>query len=870
MPARSRIYQAIILALTASIQPSHAADPAEGYEERVPRTAEGIIPEPSRLIAETAPRPQPKDDNLRLGSLLAYPELVLSEVYDDNIFATRSNEESDLVTVLSPSVSLVSDWERHYFRARASGDFARYRSNDSENYNDYRTSMEGRYDLSRVANVFGGLGYGKEHEERASPEDVNGIEPTTYTSTSGHAGVYRKFNANALRLGVTADRLDFNDVPSSAGIINNDDRDRTESTAGARLSRQISPETELFVQGVFDRRAYADAFDDRGYKRDSDGYRAALGVKRKFGPRLEAQAFVGPMRQDYDDPRLEDVSTLDFGGRVDWHPSARTSVSATVDRSLEETTVYDAATGTPASSYVYSRAGVLAQHRLRPGTTLRAHLSVGRTDYQGIDRVDDLLVGGVGAQYRLTRNLYLEADYRFINRDSDEPLSDYFRNQIYVRLRGLLYPVREPRVLQRTTLYDLPAPEPDALRGFYAGAQFSHETVRTRTEGARGGSGIDSGDFGDFGTGAGLFAGFGLTYGRWYGGIELQGEGSDSGWFHQKIKTGSRTSSVDKNDSYGAALRGGYVLGNGSLLYAEAGKVRTDFDTHYEVNGDPATVVQRTFTEDGTRVGLGVETPAGRHLFWRMEYTHTDYDSYTVDYGIDTEQFDNDDNQFKLGLGWRFGAAGRAPAPLQVDFDGFYVGAQAGHGEVSSQVDAQHYDSGAGPFPFTADFADAGPDAGLFAGWGTTINKWYLGVEVEADSSRARWHHIRETGSPGGGRDFSVSKKGSHGFAGRIGYVLNGGSMLYARAGIVNTKFNTQYKKGNNAAAWVDRDDELDGTRLGLGAEIPTSNDVFLRFDYTVTDYDNYGFATTHGSNPDTAQFDNKESLFRFGIAVRF
>ena len=218
-----------------------------------------------------------------------------------------------------------------------------------------------------------------------------------------------------------------------------------------------------------------------------------------------------------------------------------------------------------------------------------------------------------------------------------------------MRLRGLLYPVREPRVLQRETAYDLPMPAAP-LRGFYLGADLAHGAISTKTIGTRGSHGSDSGDFGAHGAGAGLFAGYGWIRGRWYGGIELEAEASDTDWFHSKDKPASRTSSVDKEESYGLALRAGYVAGNGSLLYGRVGATRATFDTAYRINDDPSTVVEREYTETGVRYGMGTEMPAGRHLFWRMEYSHTSYGDYSVDYGTGVEQFDVDENRFKLGL----------------------------------------------------------------------------------------------------------------------------------------------------------------------------------------------------------------------------
>ncbi len=89
------------------------------------------------------------------------------------------------------------------------------------------------------------------------------------------------------------------------------------------------------------------------------------------------------------------------------------------------------------------------------------------------------------------------------------------------------------------------------------------------------------------------------------------------------------------------------------------------------------------------------------------------------------------------------------------------------------------------------------------------------------------------------------------------------------RGGPVRTRFNTIYNKGNNSATWVDRDDTLNGMRVGLGAEVPLSRNLFVRLDYSVTDYNAYGFTTTQ-ANSDTSNFKNRENLFSLGLGMRF
>jgi outer membrane immunogenic protein len=110
-------------------------------------------------------------------------------------------------------------------------------------------------------------------------------------------------------------------------------------------------------------------------------------------------------------------------------------------------------------------------------------------------------------------------------------------------------------------------------------------------------------------------------------------------------------------ESWGASLRGGYVLDNGALLYARAGKVRTRFNTTWVKGNNTLNYVDRDDRKSGNRIGVGTELPVSRSAFVRLDYTYTDYKSYsfvTSHAAADSMEFDNAESLFRLGVGVRF------------------------------------------------------------------------------------------------------------------------------------------------------------------------------------------------------------------------
>jgi len=820
---------------------------------------------------------QEQPEGYRLGTFLVQPEAALSGVYDSNIFATRSDEIEDGILVFSPGVEVTSDWERHKLDLDLGGAFGRYASHTDEDYDDYWIDADGRYDFSDSSNVFGGLGFSREHEDRGSPEDsAAGDEPTTYQSRRVHAGTSQNRGKAGLRLGGTYEQLDYDD----AGPLSNEDRNREMLGAGARLSYELHPQYSLYGQGVWDGRIYDERYDDYGFERDSHGYRAGAGVQATFSNRLRGDAYLGYLRQEYEDPRFSTVNELDFAGSLRFRATARTTLSMELDRSLEETTLPDS------SGYLYTSLSSSVHYRLTPRMNVNAGLAVAAADYNDVDRTDEYYSARFGMRYYLTPRWYLGGEYRVYVRNSDvreeidnaasmQDLEDYGRNQFFLTLGTLLYPVKTG------DYWDMPAGErlrfsADQWQGLYGGAQIGHDTLNLHTEGGRD-DGTDESEYSNTAGSSGLFAGYGFLFGNWYAGVEGELEDGDADIQHSKAKSSSRTVELERDDSYGVALRGGYRLDSGPLLYGRLGMVRTDFKAYATVNSRTESAYDHDRTETGTRFGLGSDIPVTDTLFLRLDYSYTDYDDFEgslVDSHdtLQTERFSPREDLFRIGLGWQPAGFGAGRQAQEIDVSGLYAGATIGHGALQSDVSGQHYDSGglgpgeSGPFAFEGDFGDdSAATGGVFVGYGHLLGRYYLGLEGELEDSNAEWDHEREPG----GRDFSMEKMDSRGIALRAGYLLQNGSLVYLRAGKVRTRFNTTWTKGNDPLLHIDRDDTLSGTRLGLGTELPLSRSVFARLDYSYTDYDSLDFVSGH-NNPDTMEFDNSESLFRAGVGVRF
>ena len=398
----------------------------------LPATAETPVKDATELALHEPlpPEEEPEGPGVRLGAFVLFPVLGLSEIHDDNIFAARDNRKHDFVTVVAPSLTAIADGPAEYVRLRAGGQIGRYKMHGSEDYADGNTSAEGRLDLSPATRIFGGAWLGRDHEERESSDEVFGREPTRYFDLQGYGGIRHRIGPLSVRLGGRVERLDFRDTKSSTGEINNDDRDRTAYAGGARISFDLFPEFEPFAQAGFDFRRYDTATDDNRFARDSNGRRLVLGARLSPIPDLSLQAFAGAMTQDYDDDRLKGVHRPALGASLSWQAAPKTRIGAFLDRTIEETTLANAA------STVETVGALTLRQEIAERFVVLARAGAGRSRFAGIGREDELVFAGATVTWRINPRISLIGEYHWTGQTSTVDGEAYRRNRALIGVEG--------------------------------------------------------------------------------------------------------------------------------------------------------------------------------------------------------------------------------------------------------------------------------------------------------------------------------------------------------------------------------------------------------------------------------------------------
>jgi hypothetical protein len=368
------------------------------------------------------------------------PLVEATAYYDDNIYATKGAKESDQVALISPRIDMESLWETHSLNLHAGADIGRYADNSAEDYADFGLSGDGEVDLTTQSQLYVGAGYSNNHESRDSKEGASQQieEPTTYDVHSLQLGVKQLFGKISTKLGLTHEALDYDNV----GSLYNDDRDRSVNGLGLRVSHPLSQQTQLYAQAIVNQRDYQERQDQYGYVKDSEGYTAVVGITRDFASGHKLDAYVGQLKQDYDDSRFDQVSELNYGLDFRWYPTKKTQLTGKLDRSLNETTEPGA------SGYLFSAVDLQIDRKLATDFLGYINYTHGLAEYQDVGREDVTRTVSLGLKYYASPWIMITGSYSNIDNDSNDlnrvsavsGTYDFKRNLLFLTLRARLAP----------------------------------------------------------------------------------------------------------------------------------------------------------------------------------------------------------------------------------------------------------------------------------------------------------------------------------------------------------------------------------------------------------------------------------------------
>lgn len=366
------------------------------------------------------PHPEYEAQGLRLGTFLAYPRLDVSVEANDNIYASEILEQSDTILRLAPSLSLVSNWNRHSLQAYARGAFTRYSDFDTEDADDYEVGANGRLDIQRFFEATGQASFAQISEPRIAQNTPDtSAEPIEYTLGHLNLGTQKTFNRVRVSANLDWSSYDYDDgrtigtalIPST--VIDQDERDREVVSFTVRGDYAVSPDTAIFLQVSANNRSYEIDSTPTTAARNSDGYEILAGADFEVSNLISGDAAIGYVSQDFEDVRFKDIGSFGARMRLEWFPTQLTTVTGAVSRVVEDSVVPGA------GGFLSTNLSAQVDHELRRNVIVTGQVAYGVDDFRGVDRTDDRWLGAISGTYLLNRYVGIGLSYSYLDQQSE-------------------------------------------------------------------------------------------------------------------------------------------------------------------------------------------------------------------------------------------------------------------------------------------------------------------------------------------------------------------------------------------------------------------------------------------------------------------
>lgn len=368
--------------------------------------------------------------SIRLGRLLATPSLETGTRYDSNIFQSDTNPTRDVITTLTPHLTLQGDWRVFHLHLSAGGELGFFADSSNDDYQDLELRTAGSLDLGATS-LEGGVELKRAHDPRGSNDvPTSATKPVIYRDVTAQIGGRHVTNGLHYESQFALRRLEFEDSTARNGsVIRNDDRNRLELRETLRILLPLDPKREAYGEVTFNQRQYDRTPDDGGRIRDSAGYQMLGGIRLDLTDLIRADLAAGWMSQAYADPAFGDIADYTLRGDFDWSLTRLTNITFNAARTVRETTQLGA------SGILGFDIGTGISHELRRGLTVSLSTDYRAETFQQTTRRDNTRHFGLGIRYDLNRFAEIDGGLGYDQRNSNSAGEDYDRLQSHIRLR---------------------------------------------------------------------------------------------------------------------------------------------------------------------------------------------------------------------------------------------------------------------------------------------------------------------------------------------------------------------------------------------------------------------------------------------------
>ena len=361
-------------------------------------------------------------NSFRAGNYLITPSAGTLVVFDDNVLASDADKKSDFRAETTGRLDFKSSLPRHILDFSLDGKLVSHYDNPDQDYANFRANADGALQFDSAHTLSASVLTSLEHQERSDPAyPLTARGPIEFLRSRGTAGITRDVGRLYGTISAAAENWHYGSEASAGALFPGvDGHDNNTYSAQLKTGYRISPGYEI-VSKV---RGYRQ--DNTGIPaRDTDawGFEALAGLTFEANPMLRWHILGGLGQRDYDRAGLAGFSTALLSADVEWLPTQRLSVFATVVQQILETTDN---TGT---GIVELGAKIRAEYKIYHNLMLTGGVEVRQDDYKGTDRSDTTYTARAGLEYYAAANWLFTFGYEHDVRDSSDDSRDMHRNR---------------------------------------------------------------------------------------------------------------------------------------------------------------------------------------------------------------------------------------------------------------------------------------------------------------------------------------------------------------------------------------------------------------------------------------------------------
>lgn len=374
--------------------------------------------------------------DIRLGPVRAYPGLTIKGDYTDNYFLYEREERDEWITTITPELLLQLPMRRHMLQL------------------EYRTDYfaHAKYTYADVAEHFvggflnldfpGGLKIKAGHEYR-----ITSYPPLYYSKDPRLRDPRHKYRSNKPNGTISYRFADRYEVEVSYYYQNAHfkiERDRVDDygkhDVAFTLFYRILPKTWILAEAGYYRMNRPTPLILKPIitaDRDSDNYRAWLGLRWEPGAKLVGTIKGGYIARRYDDKEGgKDEDNFGLRCELEYYLTPYDQITLTASREVLETYITTMASPYFGSSYISSGFDLDLKHRFtyKISGSLRAHYT--NDNYHeayylgGPERMDNRYIFGGSIDYQIQDWLSCGLGYHYLNNDSNYDWQEYDENRV--------------------------------------------------------------------------------------------------------------------------------------------------------------------------------------------------------------------------------------------------------------------------------------------------------------------------------------------------------------------------------------------------------------------------------------------------------